>query len=209
MRELVVVVCGSKGGVGKTTSAICLAGALRELQPGENVVVVDGDNITRSAVQWSRLADKPEEGLPFQVVSVNTAGLVKGRRHSIFDLRGGESDLGDFKDIADCFVVPTFPDALSLQGAYKTVATLRDLRVKGAVKVLLVGVPPAREGDGAKARFALEEAGVPCFKGEVPQRKAVRHAAERGTLPRNVRDGGQVADAYLEIAKEIFETVAA
>src|SRR6476646_9733784 len=137
MRAMIVTVASNKGGVGKTTTAIHLAAFLQQHAP---TLLVDNDP-NRSATGW---AARNENGLPFRVVDVNQS-LKVGRdyEHVVFDTKA-RPDREELKTLAegcDLMIIPTTPDAMSIEALMGTVDMLRSISV-GQFKVLITIIPP-------------------------------------------------------------------
>ena len=136
---MIVTVASFKGGVGKTTLAVHLAAYLSKKGP---TVLVDGDG-TRSATGWA------ERGkLPFQVVDEQESGkVVKEATHLVFDTEAGldPKDLATLAAASDLILIPTTPDALSLNALMLTVGELQE---NNGFKVLLNIIPPKPSRDG-------------------------------------------------------------
>ena len=174
---MIVTVASNKGGVGKTTTAIHLAAYLQHLAP---TLLVDNDP-NRSASGW---ASRGDDGLPFRVVDVNQS-LKVGRdfEHVVFDTKA-RPDREELKTLAegcDLLVIPTTPDAMSLEALMGTVDALRSLGV-GHYKVLLTITPPRPERDGDDARTMLAAAGYPLFAAGIREAKVFKQASLRGLV---------------------------
>src|SRR3954463_2896730 len=128
---MIVTVASNKGGVGKTTTAIHLAAYLQQLAP---TLLVDNDP-NRNSLGW---ASRSEGGLPFRVVDVNqSVKVARDYEHIVFDTKA-RPDREELKTLAegcDLLVIPTTPDAMSLEALMSTVGMLRSLAV-GHFKVL-------------------------------------------------------------------------
>ena len=202
---MVVVVIGFKGGVGKTTTAVHLAGALARRAP---TVLVDGD-ANRSATGWA--ARGP--GLPFTVIDVAQLAAADVQRargaaapsHLVIDTaaRPSESDLRDLAG-ADRWVLPSTPDVLALEVVLKTLAAVRPLAPR-QLRVLLTVVPPPPSRDAAEARELLAGLDVPLCKAEIRRTAALPRAALAGVLVGDLSDprAQRAWAAYLAVAKEL------
>ena len=118
---MIVTLASFKGGVGKTTSAVHLACYLSKLG---SCLVVDGDP-NRSATSWSKRGN-----LPFKAVDLVAAPkYARQFEHTVIDTaaRPSEDDLEALVDGCDLLILPTSPDALSMEALLKTVSLLRNV----------------------------------------------------------------------------------
>jgi chromosome partitioning protein len=193
---MIITVASYKGGVAKTTTAIHIAAWLARQT---KTVLIDGDQ-NRSATGWAQRGS-----LPFQVIDERQgAKLARNFEHVVIDTqaRPTEQDLRALADGCDFLVIPSTPDALSLDALMQTVATLKQI---GATqyRVLLTIIPPAPNHDGEDARRELGELGVPLFQGGVHRLIAFQKAALAG-VPIE-----RVDDPRAPIGWEDYQTVAA
>lgn len=186
-------ICGHKGGVGKTTTAVHIAACLQADAP---TLLVDSDP-NHSALEWARRGS-----LPFKVCGLNQAArLARDHKHIIFDSKArlDSDELRDLIESVDLLVLPTTPDALAIHGLMLTVTELQ--KVPGAkFKALLTIVPPLPNRDGLQARRDLTEMGVPLFGGELRRFIAYQKAALAGDIVTNVKDA-HAADAWNDIQR--------
>lgn len=196
---MIVTVASYKGGVGKTTSAVHIAGYLQGKAP---TVLVDGDP-NRSATGWAKRG-----GLPFAVVDERHA-LKEARRfeHVVVDT-GARTEGEDLKALAegcDLLVVPCTPDTMAIEALVLTVEALRALG-SDRYRVLLTVIPPRPNRNGEEARAELERAGLPLFSAGVPRLLVFQEAATLGTLVSGVKGYGarEGWDAYATVGKEIL-----
>lgn len=197
-----VTVASNKGGVGKTTTAIHLAAYLQSLAP---TLLVDNDP-NRSAIGW---ASRSDGGLPFRVVDVNQS--VKAARdfeHIVFDTKA-RPDREELKTLAegcDLMVIPSSPDAMSLEALMGTVGLLRELKVKH-FKILITIIPPYPERDGEEARKMLEGNGYPLFASGIREAKAFKLASLGGQIVNQIK-GPRAAvcwDDYARAGAEMMQ----
>ncbi len=133
----VIVVANPKGGVGKSTLATNLAGALA--RAGRPVMLGDVDR-QQSARQW--LALRPPMLPPIQCWDVAPGGLVrppKGVTHVVLDTPAGLHDkkLDSVLAIADRVLVPLQPSLFDIQATHAFVHELREHKPR--LKIALVG----------------------------------------------------------------------
>lgn len=199
---MIVTVASNKGGVGKTTTAIHLAAFLQELAP---TLLVDNDP-NRSATGW---ASRSDGGLPFRVVDVNQS-LKVGREfeHVVFDTKA-RPDREELKTLAegcDLLVIPSTPDAMSIEALMSTVDALRSLGVSH-YRVLLTITPPRPERDAEDARAMLAAGGFPLFAAGIREAKVFKQAALRGLLVSQLKGAraatcwGDYRDAGAELTR--------
>jgi chromosome partitioning protein len=197
---MIVTIASNKGGVGKSTTAIHIAAFLQKLAP---TLLVDNDP-NRSSTGW---ATRGENGLPFRVVDVNQS-LKVGRdfEHVVFDTKA-RPDREEMKTLAegcDLMIVPTTPDAMSIEALMGTVDMLRSINdVK--FKILITIIPPYPERDGEEARAMLEENGYPLFASGIREAKAFKQAALAGKIVSEVKSPRAAAcwDDYAKVGAEL------
>lgn len=201
---LIIAVAGLKGGIGKTTSSIHIAGALA--RAGQRVLLADGDRI-RTSTSWAR-ADR----LPFTVAPVAAMGRARDYDIIVLDTEGGpdNTELLEFARTADLTVLPTTTDINGLDGAVQTAEILKAGGVpEGKYAALLTFVRP-RGMKEITARKGLEAAGVPVLRSSVRISEAFRDAANAAVLVGDL--GTDVAAKcwrdYEAVTGEILERIA-
>lgn len=200
---MIVTVASNKGGVGKTTTAIHLAAYLQMLAP---TLLIDNDP-NRSATGWaSRGEDKGR--LPFRVVDINQS-LKIGRdyEHVVFDTKA-RPDREELKTLAegcDLMVIPTTPDAMSIEALMGTVDVLKSLSL-GRYKILITIIPPYPQRDGEDARTMLEADGYPLFASGIREAKVFKQSALRGLIVRQLKEPRAAVcwDDYAKVGAELM-----
>lgn len=171
-----------KGGVGKTTSGIHFSAVLQE-HYGETLFI-DGDP-NRSGDVWAR-----KQKLPFLVVNELTAPRhVRDAKyqHIVIDTKARPSseDIQSLAEGCDVLIIPTEPDALSLDALMKTIASIQKYAAD-KYKVLLTKVPPKPSRDGQDARALLKQAHIPVFQAEISRLAVFKKSAELGVAVKEI-----------------------
>jgi chromosome partitioning protein len=105
----------------------------------------------------------------------------------------------------DLLVIPTTPDALSLDALMLTVGALKRLRASN-YRILLTIIPPSPNHDGEDARKTLTELGIPTFSGGIRRLIAFQKAALAGVPVGEVDDprARQGWDDYRNVGAQIL-----
>jgi chromosome partitioning protein len=141
-----------------------------------STLLVDGDP-NRSATGWSKRGE-----LPFKVVDLMAAAAhSRNFEHVVIDTaaRPDKSELEALVDGCDLLVLPTSPDALSLDAMLQTVDLLQSLG-GDRYKVLLTMVRPKPVKTAQQAREALTDSEIPLFKKDIRQFIAYEKASLLG-----------------------------
>ena len=166
-----LLVLSFKGGVGKTTTAIHLAGALATRG---KTLLVDADP-AQGAFEWATRGSQ----IPFDVVLPEDA---KPKKYDfvIFDTRAQPKakTLDEFTRKADLLIVPCSTSALALE----TMPRLQEELFGLPFRALITLAPPAPSKDAARAEKRLTELGFPYF-----QTIMRRYAAHLHLQPRKVK----------------------
>jgi chromosome partitioning protein len=197
---MIITVTSFKGGVGKTTTAIHLACFLQE-QYGK-VLLIDGDP-NRSCLAWSKRGS-----LPFTVVDEKAATRhVRNYEHIVIDTaaRPEKEEIQALVEGCDILLLPTTPDAMSIDALSLTVSALKSLDVSN-YRVLLTIIPPKPTRDGEEARDLLTEAGLPLLSNGIRRLIVFQRAALQGLPVYDVKDSKakEAWDDYKLVGKELL-----
>ena len=173
-----IVITNTKGGVGKTTTAIYLATALSATQ---TVEVLDADP-QGSATEWAIRAEENNQRLPFEVRPVNIAQLKRitstAETITIIDTAPGDTrGIDAALEGADLVIIPTASSAIDMSRVWETEAVASKI---SRAYVLLTQID-ARTRSYATAFEVLEQQGVGYFEAAIPRRESIRQSF--GTRP--------------------------
>lgn len=199
-----ITVSGQKGGVAKTCTSIHLASVWSG--QGKNVCVVDADK------NHSALAYASRGTLPFQVIPVEAA--AKATRSADIVITDGQasSDEEELKHLAfgsDLVILPTAPQARSLELTVELARLLKDLNILHAV--VLVKVDYRQQRAAKQARDALKTFQLNVLDSDIPLLSAFDKAEAQGSSVLHAVDDRGRADprrmsgwsAYYSIASQI------
>ncbi|AHJ86486.1 ParA-like partition protein [Mycobacterium phage 20ES] len=170
----IISVVHTKGGVGKTTSAIYLASAAT--RRGIETVVVDADE-QYSASVWAEEAASRGIGLPFTVTKSPSNDDWEKELVIIDTPPGTSKRIDNAVDMADLIVIPCGCSPIEVERVWPTL----EMTAGRAPSVVLLTQVDLRAKLWTQVRDLLKRESVPTLKTLIPQRQSIRKAF--GTLP--------------------------
>lgn len=212
----VISMVSSKGGVGKTTSAVVLAGEFAAA--GRKVVLVDADP-NRPLEAWGRLRELPEN---IRIVTDDSAETIidtiedarAGADFVIVDLEGTATDrIGFAVARSDLVLIPLQSSVLDAAEAAKSVKLVRQMwRVANReipYRAFYTRVPPAiRERTARDIERQFSDASIPTLPAAVIDRAAYRALFSLGgTLHELERSDVSGLESARENARDFAQAV--
>jgi chromosome partitioning protein len=223
----VIAVANQKGGCGKTTLSMNLAGVLSS-EGSLKVLLIDADP-QASAQQWAMRAG--ESGMSFEVMTHPHEDIhrkvreMSGKGYDVIliDCPPGASQSVSGKDsqtsisrmailAADIVLVPVRPSMLDYLASHQLLPLLKDI---GALKdnqrvfIVINGKPPGNTRSGAEALsvaedvFQVEGLDVQVLRTEITTRQAFVLAPTLGKTVTNYEPAGKAAAEIRSLAEEI------
>ena len=208
---MIYAVVNTKGGVGKTTTAVHLAAMLAR---AGNTLLIDGDP-QASAASWAAWRRESQRGpSPTTTVLAGKAILTEGKslavnyQNVVVDAGGRDSPgMRAALLLADRAVIPIGAsnlDAAAMDDLLTIVEDATQFNEKLVVKVLLTRIDP-RTKDTGEMLVYLEEKGLQVLTSRVCERVAVRRAVGEGAIVQEVgKDTNAVAEIeafFVEVTK--------
>lgn len=217
----VISVVSSKGGAGKTTTAVCLAAEAS--RRGQRVLVIDADGPQHHATEWLRGAvDLDAIDVTTGPSSLPTAVQAGIEQYDmvIIDIMGADTaTLSLAVANADLVIIPATNSPLDVDGVERTVARLREveaeLTAKGIAGPIAHHVLLSRtEPETTLYRMIktrLTDTALPIFEAEFRRRVVYQEAAFVGSAPSFMTDARAAAEcaALYDEVVAVLMTVAA
>lgn len=196
---MIISFLNQKGGVGKTTLSVNVAGCLA--RQGHRVLLIDADK-QGSATTWASL----REDAPFQVVSMARANMARDALklaqdydHTIIDGPPHAEEIARSCVVASDFVaLPIEPSGLSTWASDLTVRQVKEAQeFKPTLKCgFVVSRKIGKTVIGRDIRNMAAEAGLPILESEIEQRVAF---AEGMTMGQTIFEWAGESNAAREI----------
>lgn len=214
-RGWVIAFASSKGGPGKTTTAIALG--VEFALTGHEVTFLDADP-NRHLEAWGSLHERPRVqvvgGITEETILEEIRGAVARSAFVLVDLEGTANNALTYAvSKADLVIVPAQPSRMDLQEAFRAAALVE--RAAGVVerpiryRILLSKMPVLPTRAGRHAREQIEREGLPVFRTEFLERTAFREMSFHGQSPSETEPASNAAENVRALAREILEVVQA
>lgn len=208
---MLIALANPKGGVGKSTIATHLAGAMIEESPDTECVLVDCDP-QRSATRWAGEACEGlriENALDADELLDLLGELEESGSNVVVDVAGTASDTHRASMLhCDTVILPTGCGVLDLRAlgdAARLVGQARKIRRSDSPRaVVVLNRYQSRLRLAAEAREAIEAMGLPVAKTTIGLRQAFADAAGQGCLVWDLAGADQAADEMRSLTKEIL-----
>jgi len=211
---LVISVCALKGGVGKTTIALSLAGCLHRAD--RKVVLVDADSQATLRMWAGKAAESEHDGPP--VVSLDGKSLRRdlGRVTAGFDVviidspprMGTEARAAMLE--ADLVLLPVVPGAADMWALQETLSVLEDARgLRPELRAAVVLNRTDRTTLASLTREAAGSVGVPTLKSSLGSRVAFGEAMLSGQTVADYAPESRAADEVRNVTTDVLAAVGA
>jgi len=207
---MIISLVNQKGGVGKTTIAVNLAGCLA--LRGYRMLLIDADP-QGSVLQWRSIEDNQlfdVKHFPRPLTRDEAKTLVRGYQHTIIDAPPAIGEITrSILHLSRLAIVPIGPSPLDIWSSKDTVSLIKEAkktnrRLKGK---LLICRKIARTRVGREAREAMETYSMDVFESDISQRIAYVEAMISGLSVLQSAPGSEAASEIRNLCQELIQTM--
>jgi chromosome partitioning protein len=204
---MIIGIVNQKGGVGKTTLAVNLAGA--QVRGGSSVCIIDTDP-QGSVLQWQAIDPASRIAVRHMPAQFNRKTILPLRRkhdHLLIDSPPAlEQITVEILRLVDAVIIPVTPSPLDIWSANETIKLIKSMQRRNrklAPNLLVYRRIPGTQM-GSQARDALKNYGLPVFKTQIAQRIAYVEAMNTGLSVVDYAPHSKAAGEIRALAEEIF-----
>jgi chromosome partitioning protein len=211
VRGWVIAFASSKGGPGKTTTAIALGTEFA--LAGHEVTFLDADP-NGHLESWGQLHERTRVrvvgGVTEETILEEIRSAADRSAFVLVDLEGTANNALTYAvSKADLVVVPAQPSRMDLQEAFRAAALVNRAAViverPIRYRILLSKMPVLPTRAGRHAREQIEREGLPVFRTELLERTAFREMSFHGQSPSEIDPASNAAENVRALAREIIE----